>query len=186
MATSDICPVELISWITRWSKRRHAPDTRQALSCLPVIRAVALPEFKFNYTNSKQSIWSASLCPQHSTCYSSSCHSIWAVKLNCLVKWRKCKHHFIIYLLYTHIHFVDQSLIHLFVYLFILFIYLFIKLFTYAFIYLPHLLFVYIFLLNIYLFTNFFNLFTYAFTYSLRIHLSIQSLIYSYINFLVN
>jgi len=155
MSKSDICHVELVSWLTRWSKRRHAPDTRQALSCLPVIRAVALPEFQFNYKNSKQSIWSAALCPHHSSCYSSSCHSIWVVKLNRLAKWRKCMHHFIIYLLYTRILFVDQSLIHLFVYLFILFIYLFIKLFDYAFIYLFNTficyLFVYIFLFNIYL-----------------------------------
>jgi hypothetical protein len=147
MSKSDICPVELISWLTRWSKRRHAPDT-QALSCLPVTRAVGLPEFKSDYKNSKQSNWSASLCSHHSSWYSWSCHSIWVLKLNCLVRWRKCTHFFIIYLL--HILFVDHSLIHLFVYLFILFIYLFIKLFTYAFMYLILLL-----LIRLYIFINY-------------------------------
>ena len=55
MSKSDICPVELTSWLTRWFKRRLAPDARQALSCLPVTRAIGLPEFKSGYRNSKNS-----------------------------------------------------------------------------------------------------------------------------------
>jgi hypothetical protein len=63
----DICPVELISWLTRWSKRRHGPDTRQALSCLTVTRAVGLLELQSDYKYWKQANWSASLCPNTAT-----------------------------------------------------------------------------------------------------------------------
>jgi len=138
MSKSDICPVELISWLTRWSKRRHGPDTRKALSCLAVTRAVGLPEFQSDYIRKycRQSIWSASLCPHHSKWYSWSCHYIGVLKPNCLVRWSKYMHHFIIY--YT----FPSSNIHSFIYSYYLF--------TYLLSYLLKVLFIYLFITFIY------------------------------------